>query len=129
MLSACADRCPFRFPGKESGGGVNLLRACLHLSESTVMDMEGTKAGESRTVGEKMSEYSWHNCRMRCCRFADPDMLMSISMLSMSDGDEPGVPISTGTKSDASVNVCLLNVWSLTETLSLLQIRVELAAH
>ncbi len=42
-------------------------------------------------------------------RLADADMLMSISMLSMSAGDNPGVLISTGAKSDASVNSCLLN--------------------
>jgi hypothetical protein len=72
------------------------------------MDMVGIKAGVSRTVGEKMFEYSWHNCRMRCGRLADPDMLMSISMLSMSVGDQPGRLISTGAKSDASVTSCLL---------------------
>jgi hypothetical protein len=71
--------------------GVNLLPECLHLSASTVMDIGGTKAGVSRTVGEKIFKYSRHSCRMRCCRLADPVMLMSISMLSMSVGDEPGV--------------------------------------
>jgi hypothetical protein len=89
--------------------------------------------GESRTVSEKMSEYSWHSCRMRCSRLADPDMLMSISMLSISAGDEPGVSISTGAKSDASVSTSLLNELAPVEpernSLSLLQIRVELAAH
>ncbi len=52
---------------------------------------------------------------MRCCRLADPDMLMSISMLSTSAGNEPGVLISTGAKSDASVNSSLLNELALVE--------------
>jgi hypothetical protein len=97
------------------------------------MDIGGTKSGVSRKVGEKISKYSRHSCRMRCCRLADPVMLMSISMLSMSEGDEQGVPISTGAKSDASVSACLLNELAPVEpdknSLSLLQIRGELAAH
>ncbi len=58
--------------------GVNLLRECFHqqqcflLSASTVMDIGGIKASVSRTVGEKISKYSRHSCRMRCCRLADP---------------------------------------------------------
>jgi hypothetical protein len=70
--------------------------------------MRGRESINTRTVGEKMSEYSRHTSRMRCCRLADPEMLMSISMLSMCAGDEAKVLISTGAKSDASVSSCLL---------------------
>jgi hypothetical protein len=57
---------------------------------------------------------------------------MSISMLSMSAGDETGVLISTGAKSDSSVNSCLLNELAPVEPdrkLSLYSFKLKLAAH